>query len=202
MIRKISGKPQPTTLKHLTKNQTEPIRKDIAKILAKTFSENSSFKNSHSQFISYKSKSEKQRLNFKTNNSEKYNLPFTQAELKEAMQTSHNTAVSPDEIHYEFLNYLTKNFLNYLLKIFNDIWINGTFPESWKITAIIPISKPGKDNSNPANYHRIALTICLCKTMECMVNKRLVWYLESDKLITNSQCGFQKRRSTMDHVIK
>ena len=171
MIRKISGKPQPTTLKHLTKTQTEATaRKDIAEVLAETFSENSSLKNSNPQFISYKSKSEKQRLNFKTNNSEKYNLPFTLAELKEVIQTSHNTAVGPNEIHYEFLKHLLKNSLNYLLKIFNGIWINGTFPESWKIATIIPISKPGKDDSNAANYCPIALTSCLCKTVEHIVN--------------------------------
>ena len=105
------------------------------------------------------------------------------------MQISHITA---DEIHYEFLKHLTKSSLHHLLKIFNDIWINETFPESWKIATIIPISKPGKDYSNPANYRPIALTSCFCKTMERMVNKRLVWYLESNKLITNSQCGFQK----------
>ena len=35
-----------------------------------------------------------------------------------------------------------------------------------------------------------------------MANKRLVWYLESNKLITNTQCGFQKCRSTIDHVVK
>ena len=69
IIRKISRKPQPATLKHLTKK-------------------NSSLKNSNPQFISYKSKSEKQKLNFKTINSEKYNLPFTPAELKEAIQIS------------------------------------------------------------------------------------------------------------------
>ena len=204
MIRKISRKLQPTTLKHLTKKkQTEATtRKDIAEVLAETFSENSSLKNSNPQFISYKSKSEKQRFNFKTNNSEKYNLPFTPAELKEAIQASHNTAVGPDEIHYEFLKHLTKNSLNYLLKIFNDIWINGIFPESWKIATIILISEPGKDNSITANYHPIALTSCLCKTMEHMVNKRLVWYLESNKLITDSQCVFWKCWSTMDHVVK
>ena len=38
--------------------------------------------------------------------------------------------------------------------------------------------------------------------MERIANKRLVWFLESNKLITNSQCGFRKRRSTIDHVIK
>ena len=80
--------------------------------------------------------------------------------------------------------------------------MNETFPESWKIATIIPILKPGKDNTNPSHYCPIALTSCLCKTVERMVNKRLVWYLESNKLITNTQCGFRKRRSTIDNVVK
>ena len=80
--------------------------------------------------------------------------------------------------------------------------MNGPFPESWKIVTIIPLSKSGKDNSNPTNYRPTALTSCLCKTMERMVNKRLVWYLETNKLITSSQCVFQKRQSTMDYVVK
>ena len=139
------------------KKQTEATtRKDIAEVLAKTFSEKFFLKTSNPQFISYKSKSEKQRLNFKTNNSEKHNLPFTPAELK-ALQISHNTEVSPDEIHYEFLKHLTKNSLSYLLKIFNDILINETFPESWKIATIIPIYswerqlKPSKLPPNNTN---------------------------------------------------
>ena len=148
-----------------------------------------------------KKKGEKLKLNFRSNNTESYDLPFTTEELKDAIQTSHNTVIGPDEIYYEFLKHLPKKSLDYLLIIFNDIWMNGTFPESWKIATIIPILKPGKDNTNPSHYHPIALTSCLCKTMERMVNKRLVWYLESNKLITNTQCGFQKQRSTMDHVV-
>ena len=38
--------------------------------------------------------------------------------------------------------------------------------------------------------------------MECMVNKRLVWFIESNNLYTNSQCGFRSQRSTMDHVVR
>ena len=103
----------------------------------------------------------KNKLNFNSNNSEKYNQPFKPAELKEAIKTSHNTAVGPNEIHYQFLKHLPKNLLDYLLTIFNDIWISIKFPESWKIATIIPISKPGRDSSNLANYRPIALTSCL-----------------------------------------
>lgn len=118
IIRKISGKPQSTTLRHLRKDQTEATtKKDTAEMLAKTFSQNFSLNTSNPQFITYKNLVEKQKLNFKTNNSEKYNLPFTPAELKEAIKASHNTAVGPNEIHYEFLKHLPNKSLTYLQNI-------------------------------------------------------------------------------------
>ena len=39
-------------------------------------------------------------------------------------------------------------------------------------------------------------------TMERMINRRLVWYLESHNLLTNVQCGFRPRRSTVDHLVR
>ena len=35
--------------------------------------------------------------------------------------------------------------------------------------------------SDPANYRPTALTSCLWKTLECMVNDRLVWFLENKR---------------------
>ena len=34
-----------------------------------------------------------------------------------------------------------------------------------------------------------------------MINNRLTWFLEKNKLITNLQTGFRKARSTIDHLI-
>jgi potassium voltage-gated channel Eag-related subfamily H protein 8 len=34
-----------------------------------------------------------------------------------------------------------------------------------------------------------------------MINNRLVWYLESNGIITNFQSGFRKQRSTNDHLV-
>ena len=35
-----------------------------------------------------------------------------------------------------------------------------------------------------------------------MINSRLTWYFETNGLITNMQKGFQKRRGTIDHLIR
>ena len=115
---------------------------------------------------------------------------------------SHNTAVGPDEIHYEFLKQLPSCSLDFLLQAFNEVWVSGKFPTSWKQATIIPIPKPGKDNTDPSNYRPIALTSCLCKTLERMINTRLIWFLESNGLITNFQCGFRSKRSTVDHLVR
>ena len=46
------------------------------------------------------------------------------------------------------------------------------------------------------------LTSCLCKTLERMINNRLIWFLESNGLISNFQCGFRSKRSTVDHLVR
>ena len=45
-------------------------------------------------------------------------------------------------------------------------------------------------------------TSCLCKTMERMVNGRLVLVLESKGLLASEQWGFRKKRSTADHLVR
>ena len=200
---KIPDKNQPTLLKHLIKNNIQIINiKDITDTLAETFSTNSSSKNSKTEFHKYKAAKEKQKLNFQSDNTENHNKSFTLSELQETIQKSHNTTVRPDGVHYKFLRHLPPKSLNYLLSAFNEIWRNGTVPESWKMATIIPIPKPGKNNFYASNYRPIALTSCLCKTMERMVNRRLVWFIESNNLFTNFQCGFRSRISTMDHVVR
>ena len=109
---------------------------------------------------------------------------------------SYNTAVGPDEIHYEFPKQLPSYSLDFLLQAFKEVWVSGKFPTSWKEATIVPIPNPGKDNTDPPNYSPIALTSCLCKTLERMINTRLIWFLESNGLITNFQCGFRSKRST------
>ena len=106
------------------------------------------------------------------------------------------------QLHYQLLKHLPESCLQVLLHIYNYIWESGEFPSCWHNATSVPIPKPGKDHTDPSNYRPIALTSCVCKTMERMINDRLVWYLETNQLLTDIQCGFRKQRSTLDHVVR
>ena len=132
-----------------------------------------------------------------------YTLTHPLDELTDAIFKSHDTAVGPDDVHYQMLKHLPNDALLTLLNILNNIWASGKFPTSWCTSTVIPVPKPGKDTSDPSNYRPIALTsCCICKIMERMINSRLVWYLERNKLISPTQCSFRKQRSTTDHLVR
>ena len=72
----------------------------------------------------------------------------------------------------------------------------------WKETIVIPVRKPNKPASDPQSYRPIALSSILCKILERLVTNRLSWYLETNKLLNESQCGFRKNRSTIDQLVR
>ena len=192
MIQKITGKNNNTPTKHLTHNNLKITdEKDIANHLAETFSQNSSAKNQSKSFQITKSNKEKFIIKFQSKNTESYNQSFSIAELKESLSKAHNASVGPDKIHYQFLKELPEPSTNFLLQIFNDLWNRGDIPRIWKETTVIPIPKTFKDNTNAKYYRPISLCSCVCKTLERMVNARLIWYLETNKLKTEYQSGFR-----------
>ena len=205
MIRKISGKNKSPSYTHLNMVGTDSkatSKTDIADTLGETFCHNSSSFNYSESFRKIKTEQEKVKLNFKSQNNEIYNKDFNLDELVEAIQLSHDSATGPDEIHYQMLKHLPDTSLETLLNIFNYIWTTGKFPEDWTLATIIPIPKPGKDPAEPNNYRPIALTSCLCKTLERMINKRLTWFLESNNHISRFQSGFRSDRSTTDNLVR
>ena len=50
----------------------------------------------------------------------------------------------------------------------------GIFLNIWQEAILIPVVKPEKDDADPNSYRPIALTSCVCKILERMINKRLV----------------------------
>ena len=201
-IGKISGKKSPSGIHHLSVNgQDITSVPDIANTLADTFSNNSSSENFTDIFNGHRHSVENKNLKFDSQNMETYNTLFKLEELVSAITKSTDSAVGPDEIHYQMLKHLPDVTLETLLQIINDCWISGSFPPSWRQAVVLPIPKADKDRTDPNSYRPIALTSCLCKVVERMINNRLVWYLEKNKIITKMQSGFRKRRSTTDQLV-
>ena len=64
------------------------------------------------------------------------------------------------------------------------------FPPSWREATVVASQELGKASTDPNNYRPIALTSCLCKTMERMLNNWLMWVPECKGLLASDQCGF------------
>ena len=201
-IRKIKGKGGCNSINHLKVNgNLITNKKEVAEVLAKNLSKHSSTDNYSDEFQRIKMLKEKQHLDFSSKNEEEYNLPFSVAELKQSLQRANDSATGLDQVHYQLLTHLPNSALSVLLKVYNHMWESGCFPPLWHEAVVIPIPKPGKDHLDPGNFRPIALTSCLCKTMEGMINARLMWSLKSQGLLSEKQCGFRKNHSTLDHLV-
>ena len=203
MINRIKGRSNTATVKHLSVGSDIITDKtEIANTLAEQLAYNSSSNQCTDRFLKQKQKDEQKKLNFSSSNDEYYNKDFSSDELKSSLNRAHDTAEGPDSIHYQLLKHLPAESMSLILNIYNYIWQTGDFPQCWSEATVIPIPKPGKDHSDPNNYRPISLTSCVCKTLERMINDRLVWYLENNEILTDIQCGFRKRKSTLDHLVR
>ena len=131
-----------------------------------------------------------------------YNRPFSEWELRDALSMCKDTSPGPDNIHNQMLKHLSEESLHSILDVFNCIWLSGEFPSQWREGIIVPILKPGKEPKDPNSYIPICPTSGLCKLLERMVNRRLVWLLESRGLLSEIQSGFHTFRSTTDHLVR
>ena len=202
-INALKGKNKNNTISSLKTGENTHIydKTDIANTLGKNFQNISNGKNSNNLFREYREGKERW-VDFSSNTTQEYNLPITFEEFQNILKTSGNTSPGEDGIPYEMIRKLPEESLRYLLRFYNRIFRDHTFPGKWKEAIIIPILKPGKDPQQSSSYRPIALISCLSKILEKILNKRLMWYLEKNNLINKSQCGFRRGRSTTDHLTR
>ena len=91
--------------------------------------------------------------------------------------------------------------MDFLLHIFNLSWTLHSFPSIWKTSSIIPIHKMGKPLDSPASFRSISLTSCVSKLFERIILSRLLYFLESNSILSPHQAGFRPGRSTLDQIL-
>ncbi|KAK7094328.1 hypothetical protein V1264_007968 [Littorina saxatilis] len=109
-------------------------------------------------------------------------------------------APGPDGVTNEMLKHLGPLAKRTLLKLFNESWKTGTVPAIWKKATIIPIHKKGKEKKNPNSYRPISLLSCLGKLLERVINRRLLYFLEDRNILSPTQTGYRRHRSTEDQL--
>ena len=128
--------------------------------------------------------------------------PFSPAEfLAAASNLSSSTATGPDKVAYPMLKPLPRSGMDFLLHIFNLSWSLHSFPSIRKTSSIIPIHKMGKPLDSPASLRPISLTSCVSKLFEHIILSRLLFFLESNSILSPCQAGFHPGQSTVDQIL-
>ena len=128
--------------------------------------------------------------------------PFSPAEfLAAASDLSFSTATGSDKVAYPMLKHLPRSGMDFFLHIFNLSWSLHPFPSIWMTSSIIPIHKMGKPLDSPASFRPISLTSCVSKLFERIILSRLLFFLESNSILSPRQAGFRPGRSTLDQIL-
>ena len=109
-------------------------------------------------------------------------------------------ATGPDSIP----SFILKSAADQLAPILTDIFqtsINtGEVPQEWGDANIVPLFK--KDERHLAsNYRPVSLTCITCKILEHIVHSNIMDHFDKNKILTNAQHGFRKKRSCESQLI-
>ena len=121
-----------------------------------------------------------------------------ECEVKWALESiTTNKASGGDGIPVEIFQILKEDAVKVLHSICQQIWKNQQWPQDWKRSVFIPISK--KDNAKEcSNYRTIALISNASKVMLKILQVRLQKYVNCE--LPDVQVDFRKGRGTIDQI--
>lgn len=126
--------------------------------------------------------------------------PSNETEILNVLESLPNkTSSGKDGINNVLLKQLKITLRLPLLLIVNQSMMLGQFPDDLKVARIIALHKGGL-KSQMDNYRPISLLSVISKVLEKIVNKRLVAFLEKNKILNDRQFGFRKNHSTIHAV--
>lgn len=145
---------------------------------------------------------EDEMLNDEINQSavEQLDIDFSINEVKNAMSSlkrgkSGGIDLLIPEIFLECSDVLSPVFC----KLFNYIYSQGIYPESWTKGILVPVPKKGNLN-DVNNYRGITLTSVFSKIFSTLLDNRLRKWAEDNNLLSDYQFGFRQGKSTIDCI--
>ena len=109
-----------------------------------------------------------------------------------------NKASGGDRNPVELFQILKDDDVNMLHSICQKIWKSQQWPQDWKRSVFIPISKKG-NAKECSNYHIIALISHASKVILKILQVRLQQYVNRE--LPDVEAGFRKGRGTRDQIV-
>ena len=98
-----------------------------------------------------------------------------------------------EEISYRLLKEAGTGIIGPLTTLFNLSLRLQEVPSEWKCSVISPIFKGGRKNrQDPSRYRPIALTSCIARLMEKLLNIQVLKYLQDNSLLSLGGSGIKK----------
>ena len=112
-----------------------------------------------------------------------------------------NSSNVTDPICTKFLRLVISKICYFLSDFFNECVSKSIFPDSFKISKVIPIFKSGL-KSDISNYRPISLVPQLAKIFEKLIASRLYSFFLHFNILSNNQFGFIRNRNTSQATLK
>ena len=98
----------------------------------------------------------------------------------------------------KFLRNVVWNWLHIVCSLvpralFNQSLTSGELPDDWTTANVSPVFKKGS-KSDPSNYRPISLTSVVCKCLEHVIHRHIMFHIERHQILTDCQHGFRKNR--------
>ena len=121
-----------------------------------------------------------------------------ECEVKWALESiTTNKASGGDGIPAELFQILKDDAVKMLYSIFQQIWKTQQWPQDWKMSVFIPITKKG-NAKDCSNYHTIALISHTSQVMLKILQARLQECVNRE--LPDVQAEFRKGRGTRDQI--
>ena len=154
---------------------------DKAKLFAGNFSLNSNLDGSGVSLPVFPS-----RTNLKL-----HNISVTPKMVRKVVKNLDLSKVSgPDCIPVVVLKNCELELSYILADLFNKCLKKSCFPDSWKISSVVPVLKNVGERSTATNYRPVSLLSVVSKVFEKLVNNRIVDHLEKCGLFSDFQYGY------------
>ena len=124
-----------------------------------------------------------------------------QREYINCLQNQHpHKATGPDEIPAFIIRAAASQLAPLLARIYQRTLDHGEIPQDWRDALVVPIFQNGERHI-AANYRPVSLTSISCTILEHIIHSNIMKHFDTNKILTDTQHGFRKKRSIESHLL-